>query len=77
MSWLNLNAKNTFVFWQCDFYRIVVVFDFGRLICGFFMDFHGICVGFLWNYCGIVMVFASGWPKSTEQIVELPWLQSK
>ena len=59
------------------FYGIVVVFGSGRPICGIFMgflwDFYGIVVGF----CGIVMVFASGWPKTTEQIVELPWFQSK
>jgi hypothetical protein len=43
-----------------------------------FWDFYGICVGFLWNCCGILWdCYASGWPKTTEQIVELPWLQSK
>ena len=60
-----------------DFYGIVVVFDSGRPIFGIFMgfvwNFYGIVVGF----CGVVVVFASGWPKTTEQIVELPWLHFK
>ena len=66
-----------FLGFSWGFYGIVVVFGSGRPICGIFMgflwDFYGIVVGF----CGIVMVFASGWPKTTEQIVELPWFQSK
>ena len=41
----------------------------GWPICGIFLVFFG-------NF-GIVMVFAFGLPKMTDQIVELPWLQSK
>ena len=41
----------------------------GWPICGIFLVFFG--------NLGIVMVFAFGLPKFTDQIVELPWLQSK
>ena len=41
------------------------------IFMGFVWDFYGNCCGILWD------CYASGWPKTTEQIVELPWLQSK
>ena len=47
-----------------------------------FWDSYGICVEFwwnlLWDFVGLLWcLLLSGWPKTTEQIVELPWLQSK
>ena len=85
-----------------DFYGIFAVFDSGRPIFCFLLDFNGILLVFVeflwWLLCwlnrvcsrpicgiflvffgnlGIVMVFAFGLPKFTDQIVELPWLQSK